>query len=51
MVPCFAPRPQLTLPPPLVPCLLQQLDHCRFWDSLWYHLFARLAKHDVHGKL
>jgi hypothetical protein len=29
--------------------LWQQLDHCRYWDSLWFALFARLAKHDVHG--
>ena len=35
----------------LLSVCLQQLDHCRFWDSLWYHLFARLAKHDVHGML
>ncbi len=28
---------------------MQQLDHCRYWDSLWYALFARLAKHDVQG--
>ena len=25
------------------------LDHCRYWDSLWYNLFSRLAKHDVTG--
>ncbi|KAI3424360.1 hypothetical protein D9Q98_009913 [Chlorella vulgaris] len=29
--------------------LWQQLDHCRYWDSLWFALFSRLAKHDVHG--
>ncbi|KAL4431419.1 hypothetical protein ABPG75_006675 [Micractinium tetrahymenae] len=29
--------------------LWQQLDHCRYWDSLWYNLFSRLAKHDVQG--
>ena len=25
------------------------LDHCRYWDCLWYNLFSRLAKHDVTG--
>jgi hypothetical protein len=29
--------------------LWQQLDHCRYWDTLWLGLFARLAKHDLHG--
>lgn len=29
--------------------LWQQLDHCRYWDCLWYSLFSRLAKHDVTG--
>lgn len=29
--------------------LWQQLDHCRYWDSLWYSLFSRLAKHDLQG--
>lgn len=37
----------LALPSPF-PCL-QQLDHCRYWDSLWYSLFSRLAKHDLQG--
>ncbi len=26
-----------------------KLPHCYYWDSLWYGIFARLAKHDVHG--
>jgi hypothetical protein len=28
----------------------EKLPHCYFWDSLWYGIFARLAKHDVHGE-
>ena len=27
----------------------RRVAHCRYWDSLWFALFARLAKHDLHG--
>lgn len=26
-----------------------RVAHCRYWDSLWFGMFARLAKHDLHG--
>eukprot|EP00887_Chlorella_sp_A99_P008247 scaffold12.g8247.t1 len=29
--------------------LWQQVAHSHYWDVLWYNLFSRLAKHDVHG--